>query len=121
MDKPRWSAYKSGRKKTPLEKWLFIRNFGSNILKLNGLNSYDPGFRMRALSYVPGFAVLEVYVCLLYSIWWHKGDLHHVLMALSMFGSVIPVSSNAPVPTKSTLIQSASFTVEHAVLHVIQP
>lgn len=78
--------------KAPKEQWIFVRNIGSIVLSLAGLDILNPKFKLYWLSYLPGFAIVEFTSLLLYTLYLYRADLWRAIQPVCIIGILVTVS-----------------------------
>lgn len=80
-------------KRSPKEKWLFIRDAGILVLKTTGVPVLDPNYDIYWYSYAAGFVIFDVTISFIYSVWYYKDKdpIRGLLNIPLYFGVLVPV------------------------------
>lgn len=80
-------------RRSPKEKWLFVRDAGILVLRTTGVPVLDPNFKVYWYSYAAGFVILDVTISFIYSVWYYKDrdPIRGMLNIPLYFGVLVPV------------------------------
>lgn len=78
-------------KKSPKQKWLFIRDIGISILSLSGVPILDPNHKTYWYSYAVCGLTVDYTFSFFYTIWYYFDQPMKSLQSLPLLGVLIPV------------------------------
>lgn len=75
----------------PFEKWIFIRELHSTVLKIVGAQFMDQNYRIHLNTCLPIFIQFNYYSLLFYTLFYYRNEPQRALMATPIMGFFIPV------------------------------
>lgn len=79
------------RHRNPLGKWNFVRNIASGFLTWIGVHIVVEKFKVDLRSALPGLAIIDYFVLLLYTFYLYTDNVMRALQPLCVVGIVAPV------------------------------
>lgn len=81
-------------KKSPLDKWLFVRKINVWMFKVGGCVFMEPNFKPSFLTLIPAWVQLNYYILAIYTIYYYLDDPKRALVATIPLGRYVPVRSS---------------------------
>lgn len=79
-------------RKTPREKWIFLRNIGVFLTRITGVAVLDPNYKIRWYSYIPITLFVDLFASLIYTLWYFADDPLRSIQAVPLIlGVLAPV------------------------------
>lgn len=78
-------------RRSPKEKWIFIRNIGIFFFKFTGAAFLDPKFKIWWYSYFGYIFVVDFSLTFLYTLWYYVDTPVKGLLPISLLGIIVPV------------------------------
>lgn len=77
--------------RNPFQKWLLFRNITSYLLRVCGIDIFDPFFKLTWLSICPAIVVFDVFTSIVYSAHFYRDDFAMALRGFTWVGLLATV------------------------------